>query len=123
MAGASIAAAVAMEAETPQTPTPEERVAAKLRSSPIFLEIRKAIIHTTGNERNAAASILGALVTKVVSRILAPKSTMAILMKSSPLAESFNHDGIRVTFATTIPTNKAIMYPTSALPITFTTGA
>ena len=123
IAGASIAEAVAMDAETPHTPTPEERVAAKSRSRPILLEIRKAIIHTTGNERKTATNILGALVTKVVNNILAPKSTIAVLMKSSPLAESFNHEGKRVTFVTTIPTNKAIMYPTSALPIALTTGA
>jgi len=85
--------------------------------------MRKAIIHTTGNERKTANNILGALVTKVVNNILGPKSTIAVLMKSSPLAESFNHDGSRITFVTTIPTNKAIMYPTSALPIALTTGA
>ena len=77
----------------------------------------------TGNERKTASNILGALVTKVVNNILAPKSTIAVLMNSSPLAESFNHDGSGVTFVTTIPTNKAIMYPTSALPIALTTGA
>lgn len=83
MAGASVAAAVAMAAEIPQIPTPEERVAAKSRSSPIFLEMRKAMIHTTGNDRRAAANMPGALVIKDVSRTLAPRSTMAILMKNS----------------------------------------
>src|SRR5208283_313549 len=105
MAGASIAAAVAMAAETPQTPTPEERVAEKSLSSPIFLEMRKAKIHTTGKDRRAAANIPGALVTKVVSKILAPRSTIDILMKSSLLAESFNHEGNWIRFVAIIPTN------------------
>ena len=70
IAGASIAEAVAIDAETPHTPTPEERVAAKFLSRPILLEMRKAIIHTTGNERKTASNILGALVTKVVNNMV-----------------------------------------------------
>lgn len=100
---------MAIEAETPHTPTPDERVAANFLSRPIFLEIRKAIIHTTGNERKAAANMPGALVTKVVNKILASRSTISILIKSSPLAEFLSHDGSRVRFAMTIPTNRALM--------------
>ena len=59
-----MAAAVAIDAETPQIPTPEERVAEKFLSRPIFFEIRKANIHTTGKERKAAAKMVGALVYK-----------------------------------------------------------
>jgi hypothetical protein len=63
----------------------------------------KAIIHTTGKDRKAAAKMVGALVTKVVSKILAPKSTIAVLINSSPLAESFSHDGTRNKFVIAIP--------------------
>ncbi len=84
--------------------------------------MRKATTHTTGKERKAAAKMVGALVTKVVSKILAPKSTIAVFMNSSPLAESFSHEGMRNKFVITIPTSNAITYPTSALPITFTIG-
>ena len=58
MAGASTVSTVAIEADTPHTPTPEDSVAEKFLSRVNFLDMRYGAIHTTGNERKAAASIL-----------------------------------------------------------------
>src|SRR6185437_3937389 len=94
IAGASIAAAVAIDAETPQIPTPDDRVAEKFLSNPSFFEIKNATIHTTGKDTNTAANVMGALDIKDVNKIFAPKSTIAILINNSPLAEFINHVGI-----------------------------
>lgn len=111
-----------MEAETPHMHTPEERVAKKFLSSSNFFEIRKANIHTTGKERKTAVKMVWAFVKKVVSTILAPRSTIAVLINSSPLADRFSHEGIFIKFVITIPATNAIIYSTFALPMTFTMG-
>ena len=66
--------------------------------------------------------MVGALVKKVASNILAPRRTIAVLINSSPLADCFNHEGIFNKFVIAIPAINAIIDPISALPMTFTMG-
>jgi hypothetical protein len=85
-------------------PIPNEIVAAKsLSKQPIFLERINDTIQTTGKERNAAARMLGALVKRVVKRILAPRRTIAVLIKSSALHVFLSQFGICKTFVMTKP--------------------
>jgi hypothetical protein len=111
-----------MDAETPQMPTPEYNVADMSLSNPIFLDMKNPATHTTGNDWKADAKISGALLRKLVSSIFAPSSTIAIFINSSPRAESLSQVDIGRRLAAAIPTISAIIYPISALPMTFTKG-